>query len=87
MDISVIGNVLFGIIFIVLLALYKRNSKYYRLVIDIIDMLYYAKRILEKEGYEGASAIVDNILWYIQNGIADSESLIEDIENVLSKEE
>ena len=87
MDISVIGNVLFGILFIVLLVLYKRNAKYYRLVIDTLNMLIYVKKILEKEGYEGASAIVDNILWYIQNGIADSESLIEDIENVLKEEE
>ena len=87
MDISLIGNILFGILFVALLVLYKRNSKYYSLVLDIIQMLYYAKRVLEKEGYEGASAIVDNILWYIQNGIADSESLIEDIENVLKEEE
>jgi len=87
MDISLIGNILFGILFVALLVLYKRNSKYYSLVLDTIQMLYYAKRVLEKEGYEGASAIVDNILWYIQNGIADSESLIEDIENVLKEEE
>ena len=87
MDISLIGNILFGILFVALLVLYKRNSKYYSLVLDTIQMLYYAIRVLEKEGYEGASAIVDNILWYIQNGIADSESLIEDIENVLKEEE
>ena len=87
MDISLIGNIIFGIIFIVLLVLYKRNAKYYRLVIDTLNMLIYVKKILEKEGYEGASAIVDNILWYIQNAITDSESLLEDIENVLKEEE
>jgi len=87
MDISLIGNIVFGILLVVLLVLYKRNAKYYRLVIDSLNMLIYVKKILEKEGYEGASAIVDNILWYIQNGIADSESLIEDIENVLKEEE